>query len=312
MRIAVIDLGTNSVRFDVYEVKELGEVRRLHREKQMVRLGDGLFDRGVLSEPAIKRTVDAIDSFSKRIKQLGVSDVRAFATSAVRDSKNPQDLLKEVKSKAGIQIEVISGDQEALLIAKGILNNEVTPSGVFALIDIGGGSTEVSICQKKTILDRFSFKLGANRLHQMFLKSSPPQGNGKGEDLLAPLRTHIRSVIEPVVQKRNWPKLMIGIGSSGTARAIEKILKKKDSKVDPFRVDALGDLVKKLVPLTQKELLKIPGMDPKRVDIMLAGTVLLEEFGRAFHLKKFYTTEYSLRDGIFEEMMESLVIPPRR
>src|SRR5690349_20184162 len=148
MRIAIIDLGTNSVRFDIHQLgPKKGSVRQLHREKIMVRLGQGVFLNGKLDRSAIQRTLHAFTRFKKSAAQFKAAKTIAFGTSALRESSDGEKFLKLVHERTGIQIRVISGSEEAQLIALGILSNEKTPKGKYALVDIGGGSTEISICR---------------------------------------------------------------------------------------------------------------------------------------------------------------------
>ena len=178
MRLAVIDLGTNSIRFDVHEIssnrKGLVQHRRLYREKTMVRLGQDLFSAGKLSTEGKRRTLEAAHSFKETMDALHVDKIVAFGTAAVRDASDGEIFLKELEEKTGIHFRMITGAEEASLIAKGILHFEKNPSGIFALVDIGGGSTEVSICKGKKILRSHSFNLGVAKLQQVFLKTQPP------------------------------------------------------------------------------------------------------------------------------------------
>jgi len=154
MRLAVIDLGTNSIRFDVHEIssnrKGLVQHRRLYREKTMVRLGQDLFLAGKFSTEGKRRTLEAVKSFKETMNALHVDKIVAFGTAAVRDASDGEAFLAEMESKSGIHFRAITGAEEAALIAKGILYFDKTPNETYALIDIGGGSTEVSICKKKS------------------------------------------------------------------------------------------------------------------------------------------------------------------
>src|SRR4051794_25043244 len=164
MRLAIIDLGTNSVRFDVHQISSsslkpgLSE-KRLHREKLMVRLGQNVFTRGKLDPAAMARTVEAFRSFSRTLRDLKVDRVLAFATSALREASDSTKLIERVRARTGIELRVISGVEEARLIALGFLANTSPPEERFGLIDIGGGSTEVSIIKNKETLHSTSFNL---------------------------------------------------------------------------------------------------------------------------------------------------------
>jgi exopolyphosphatase/guanosine-5'-triphosphate,3'-diphosphate pyrophosphatase len=304
MRLGIIDLGTNSVRFDVHEIREGGEVKLLHREKLMVRLGQGVFVSAKLDPAAKQRTLHAMQSFKRTAAELGVSRMTAFGTSALRESSDGAAFVKQIVRKTGIDLRVIPGEEEARLIAIGILKNEKQTKGKFALIDIGGGSTEISICKGKKVLYSHSFELGTARLHQVFLKSSPPiQTPGEGTAVKR-LRKHIREALQSVLKPGRWPKVPRAIGSSGTIRAIDKLESLKTRKKKPqkgFTRTNLEKWVESIEPMTTTEILAIPGMEAKRVDMFLAGAVLLDEILKELKIKRVHSSDFSLRDGILEE-----------
>jgi exopolyphosphatase/guanosine-5'-triphosphate,3'-diphosphate pyrophosphatase len=304
MRVAIIDLGTNSVRFDVHQIGSKNQVRLLHREKLMVRLGQGVFSEGRLNTDAIRRTLQAFLSFRKTADDLRVDRIVAFGTAALREASDGPRLLTQIREKSGIEIRVISGIEEAKLIALGILSNEKAPKGRFGLIDIGGGSTEISICRGKKLSHSNSFSLGTARLQQVFLRSSPPKSAPDSDEKPIPqLRSYIRAALLTKMLADRWPKVERLIGSSGTVRAIGKLIKKGKATKTVDR-DDLKKLVKEMATMTTTELLGMPGMEAKRVDMILAGAILLEECMNLTGAKKVFATEFSLRDGILEEQLE--------
>ncbi|MBS1960902.1 MAG: Ppx/GppA family phosphatase [Bdellovibrionales bacterium] len=306
MRVAIIDLGTNSVRFDVHQIGSKNQVRLLHREKLMVRLGQGVFSDGKLNAEAIRRTLHAFVSFRKTADDFRVERVVAFGTAALREASDGARLLNLIREKSGIEIRVISGVEEAKLIALGVLRNEKTPKGRFGLIDIGGGSTEISIVRGKKLTHANSFSLGTARLQQVFLRSSPPKpAPGSDEKPIAQLRSYVRAALLTKMLADRWPKVDRLVGSSGTVRAIGKLIKKgKASKV--VERPELKKLVKQMSSMTTTELLGMPGMEAKRVDMILAGAILLEECMNVTGAKKVFATDYSLRDGILEEQLDAI------
>lgn len=305
MRVAIIDLGTNSVRFDVHQIGAKNLVRLLHREKLMVRLGQGVFSEGKLNADAIRRTLHAFISFRKTADDFRVQKIVAFGTAALREAADGARLLTQIREKSGIELRVISGVEEAKLIALGILRNEKTPKGRFGLIDIGGGSTEISICRGKKLSHTNSFSLGTARLQQVFLRSSPPKTlPGTDEKPILQLRSYIRTALLTKMFAERWPKVDRLIGSSGTVRAIGKLIKKGKATKTIDRTD-LKKLVKAMSTMTTTELLGMPGMEAKRVDMILAGAILLEECMNVTGARKVTSTEFSLRDGILEEQLEA-------
>lgn len=300
MRLAIIDLGTNSLRFDVHEVKSNGTVQLLLRRKMMIRLGQGVFTQGKIERPAYERALSALLSCQENIKDLNVKKVVAFATSALREAKNSSEFLSKIQRATGIRIRVISGQEEARLIAKGILLREKVPADkVFALIDIGGGSTEITIVRRRKIVSSTSLPLGTARLQQVFLKKVPPLPSRVIE-----LRGYIQQMLQTKVTQENWPQPALIIGSSGTVRALAKIINKKPSK--SFSVSELTTLVAQMSLMNLSRLLTIPRLEAKRVDMILSGSLLLEELAKGLACKKIRATEYSLRDGVLSEELSML------
>ncbi|MBI2606862.1 MAG: Ppx/GppA family phosphatase [Deltaproteobacteria bacterium] len=298
MRIAIIDLGTNSVRFDVQQVSHDGRIRQLHREKLMVRLGQGVFLGGKLDPTASRRAIEALASFRKVAHELRANKIVAFATSALREAADRERFLALARKKLGIEVRIISGLEEAKLIALGILSNERNVKGRVALVDIGGGSSEISLCKGGDVVRSESFSLGTARLQQVFLKSNPPR-----PEAIEQLRRHIRGVLLSRLIADGWPKVGLIIGSSGTTRTLAKMAKKDDDAKSISRAE-LKKLVRQLAKLDTTELLDLPGMEARRVDMILAGAILLDEFMSALRSKKVRTTAYSLRDGILREEIQ--------
>lgn len=222
MRVAVIDLGTNSVRFDVHDLRPGRKPDLLHREKLMIRLGQGVFLKGSLDEDASARAIHALGHFKRVADDLCVGRMIAFGTSALREARNAAEFLDAVKSESGVDVKVISGAEEAKLIARGILQNDRRAKGRFLLIDIGGGSTEVSFCRGKKVAASVSLRLGTARLQQVFLRGSPPK-----KKAIEQVRAYIRNILQQQMGSGEWPsKVGTVIGSSGTVKALVKILKK--------------------------------------------------------------------------------------
>ncbi|MGE0615783.1 MAG: HD domain-containing protein [Bacteriovoracia bacterium] len=302
MRLGIIDRGTNSVRFDIHQIGPGKQVKRLHREKLMVRLGQGLFTDGRLDKNAIARTLHAFTSFKRTASQIGTDRITAFATSALREAADGEVLLSRIRQATGIDVRVISGHEEARLIARGILANETKLKGRFALVDIGGGSTEISICEGSKVLFAHSFDLGTARLQQIFLKSSPPR-RSKSTDPhpVSQLRQYIWDELDAVLKNKLKRDARKVVGSSGTIRALTKILQKSTKSKSDLTAKALGHLTRHMSTLTTSQLLGIPGMEAKRVDMILAGAVLLDEVMDYLGAKSARTTTYALRDGILDE-----------
>jgi len=302
MRVGVIDLGTNSIRFDIHEIQGAGEIKCLQRYKEMVRLGDEVFRTSKLQELAIQRSIEALQKFTRLMKKEGVSEIIAAATSAVREAKNANEFLKRVKRDVGLDIQVISGREEARLIMKGIRAFDQRASNSFAFVDIGGGSTEIGVFHDKKVLFSESFALGAARLRQM-MKFYPPTT----EDVEL-IRAHIRTSLGAVKGFKDWPKIQLVLGASGTVKAIAKLIKTLGHG-DSIQKKDLKNLMKNMIPLRQEELLHIPGMEEKRVDIILSGSILLEEVMDFLGSRSVSRTKFALREGLLQQKIEEIALP---
>lgn len=291
---SLIDLGTNSIRLDLVAVKGR-QTRRLHREKRMVRLGDGLYADGKPQPQALQRVEQALEDFAALHRNAQVRRIRAVATAAMREAPQAAQWVERWAERFGIRFEVISGAQEAALIAQGVLAVEKTPSGPYALIDIGGGSTELSLCQGKHVLESVSLPLGANRLQQACLKQVPPVPGG-----VAALRQACQAQLQALPGAQHWPRIKELIGSGGSIRALRKLAKAAGAKELPFTAHFLSETCAKMQPLTRIGLQHVPGMDAQRVDLLLAGALILEEACRALGTLKIRATEATLRDGLLQ------------
>ena len=306
MRLGIIDLGTNSVRFDIHLVNLSGQVRLLYREKLMIRLGEGVFLKNKLNPNAVHRTIHAFRSFKRTASLFHAERIIAFGTSALREALDATVLIELIQKTTGIDIRVISGEEEAQLIALGILTHEKPIKSRFALIDIGGGSTEISICREKRVLHSASFPLGVARLQQLFLKVNLSKSSDPGKaQVISSFRKYVKTTLLPKILSEDWPQVTKIVGSSGTIRALERILKKLTGKNGINRRD-LSKLVHSMSSLTPSQLIKIPGMEPKRIDLILSGGILLEECMEALDAKELSFTPYSLRDGILNREIQLL------
>lgn len=304
-RIGIIDLGTNSIRFDVQKIGPGPEIKCLHREKQMVRLGEGVFLKGTLDPKASNRALQALNRFKVIAHDLHVDRIVAFGTSTLREVRDSRVFLERVRKQTGINLRIISGEEEAKLIAAAILKYETHATGKYALVDIGGGSTEISLCRGTKIDHCISFPLGAARLQQMFLKSIPPMRKQSENSCIDELRSCIQHALLAEAITEDWDRTKRIIGSSGTIRAISKIMRETVGTKVIHRSE-LSKLIKKTAPMNKKDLLEIPGMEPKRVDIFLAGAILLEECMNVLDAKVVYPTAFALRDGILLEEINLL------
>ncbi len=307
MRIGVIDLGTNSIRFAIYEFGSLkGPKACIFKQKIMLRPGRGVFTSGMLQAQVMSRIKIAMGEFHRQASERHCDLLEAFATSALREAKNSKTLIASVYKLTKIRIKVISGEREAELIARGILYNEPSLIGEFALIDIGGGSTEINLCRGKKVIASMSLKLGSVRLQQLF-----PSGKK-----ISHMRRYIRRHLHRHEKTLTKIHVTRAIGSSGSIRALARVIAKSVPRLyvplrlrsetkSHFTRSALSHFTELLTPLSPLEIGRIPGLEPRRADLILPAAVLLEELILFLGIDQVQTTEYSLRDGLVLEVIEN-------
>src|SRR5580692_7130508 len=213
---AAIDLGSNSVRLKIATVHQ-HHLKTVHEDREVVRLGESVFQTGVISPDAMANTIRALKRFQKAV-QLHVADkVRVVATSAMRDARNAAAFTAWVKSATGWQVEVISGLEEGRLIHLGVVTGEPGTRARCVLIDLGGGSCEVTLSDQGTIREMVSLPLGAVRLQQEFLRTDPPEKQD-----IARLKQYVDRELKKAERKMGIPRVRLVIATSGTAAALSE------------------------------------------------------------------------------------------
>ena len=301
--LAAIDIGTNSVhgivaRITVADGSPRFEV--LEREKDVVRLGSSGDDMRELSSDAIDRAVAALDRF-RQVAAVHDAPITAVATSAVREADNREVFIDRAWTEAGVHVDVISGVEEARLIHLGVLQAVPVFDRRLLLCDIGGGSTELLVGLQGEVLAARSLKLGAIRLTRRFFDG----------DLVHPgavdaCRRHIRSTLAPFAREVRLVDLEVAVGSSGTVSALAEMAAVRTTGSRPRSVrnlvlqrSDLDAVVADLVGarnLAEREA--IPGLDPARADIILAGALILEQVLHELDLEELLVSEFALREGV--------------
>lgn len=314
---AAIDIGTNSVHLIVVKILEHGNFEIIDREKEVIRLGEGFSgDIKKLTGDAIERAVTAIARF-KDIAETHNAKIRAVATSAVRESANRNEFIEKVYEKTGIQVEVISGQEEARLIYLGILRAVPVYEKRALCIDIGGGSTEFVLGVNGKIEFSRSLKIGAVRLTQKFF-----EGNKITKSAIDECRKWVEGEIFHVTNYIDKYGFEVCVGSSGTIQTVGNIaaeLSKRD--VTPNRIlnnfeftkeelSKIADTVLNAKSLSERK--KIKGMDSKRADIFPAGIIILQTIFEQLKINKLTISEYALREGIVVDSLRNLNIEQHR
>lgn len=270
----VIDIGTNSCRLFIAELENTSEGKKIKRELvknvEIVKLGEGVNKTHNLNPNAIKRTLDCLKKYKEKASSYGVENIRAFATSAVRDAENREVFLQEV-SKLGIKIECISGKTEATL---NFLGNSLVFKERILVVDIGGGSTEFTLGKDKTIDFIQSINIGAVRATEKFFSD-----NDYSEEKIEKCRSWIRKNLEILKTIKDRDFKLIGVAGTATTQISvrDKMEIYDSSKVHmaTLTLDELKENLSLFLSKNFEERKKIVGLEEKRADVIIAGTLIL-------------------------------------
>lgn len=298
--LAAVDIGTNSFHLVVARVAGLTAFEVLAREREMVRLGSGSGQLKHLDPEAVQRGVEALARFRKVADAHG-AHVAAVATSAVREADNNQEFIQRAKAEAGVDVQVISGFEEARLIHLGVLQAVPVFDQRLLMCDIGGGSTELLLGLKGETLAARSLKLGHLRLTEKFFASRKLTASA-----VESCRRHIRSTLAPFGREVRRLGYDVAVGSSGTVGAVCALAMARKAEPVPrtwnnyelTKAD-MSAVVKSLVKApTLAARSKLPGLDPRRSDIILAGALILEQVFEEFDVEAMKFSDYALREGV--------------
>jgi exopolyphosphatase / guanosine-5'-triphosphate,3'-diphosphate pyrophosphatase len=299
MRIAAIDIGTNSIHMIVVQVRPDLSFEVIDREKDMVRLGAGGLDGRSLTPSAMSAALQTMSKFKRIAESHKVDEIVAAATSATREAENGGDFIAEVDRQTGIRIKVISGTEEARLIHLAAGYGVDVGGSTCVVVDIGGGSVEITLGTATHLTQGKSFKVGVIRLTERFVKSDP-LSDGDERRLLKHLGREMGGYIDQIVG-RGFERV---IGTSGTIlslglmAATENGEPPNDLRNRRVGAKALHRLRKHLVGADLEERLATPGMDPRRADLSVAGSVLFDTIIRRLGASEFTLCDLALREGL--------------
>ena len=295
--LAAVDIGSNSVRLSIAELRN-GRLIPLHQDREVTRLGEGVFHDGSLNPQAMARTLKALRRFHRTVQSFAVERTRVVATSAMRDSNNGRIFAEWLKSATGWKLEIISGPEEGRLIHLGVVSNMRTRPARLLLMDLGGGSCELILSEKGHMKEVISLPLGAVRLTQEFVQHDPPTK----EDLRR-MRGFIveESARLPRQIKRSAPTMTIA--TSGTAAALAGASQSlKLARTALISLDAVGKLAKRLAKMTERQRAAIKGINPKRAEIVIAGAEVYSYLLETLGVRAFRYSPLGLRDGLLAQM----------
>ena len=306
MRVAAVDLGTNSTRMLVADVTD-GRVDEVVRRLRITRLGEGVDERRRLLPLPIARVRNVLTDYRREADELGAQRVLAVATSAVRDAENGEAFLGEIEWSYGFDTRLVDGNDEALLTFRGV-NTGRPPNGPALIVDIGGGSTEVVVGGAAGVDFRASLDVGCVRLTERFLRRDPPH-----DDELAAAGAAVRDLLAANVP-RALASAPTAVGVAGTVTALAAL----DLRLDDYDAErihghrmaarAVDEQLRRLAAMPLDERRRVRGLEPDRAPVIVAGAVVLRELLAYFGLDALEVSERDILDGI---ALEAAALPAR-
>jgi exopolyphosphatase / guanosine-5'-triphosphate,3'-diphosphate pyrophosphatase len=313
LKLAAIDIGSNSIKLAVVDAVDSNSFAVMTRAKEVVRLGHETLRKKRLSREAIERAVGCIHRYKTIAETHQADEIIAVATASVREAKNAAYFIREVEQKTGVRVEVLSGVEEARLIGLAASHGCGAREATNINIDIGGGSTEISLCRNGASLSLLSLKLGAVRLTEQYLRSDPPK-----EKELSTLKAEVHAAFERPRREMRHARWQYATGTSGTIIAIGQALRgtnatkndRKNQTVQPTETEIplsqLTAFTTKLSNMDPTARRALPGIGSQRSEIIIAGSCILEEAMRALGINAIRTCDWALREGVIIDSLRDL------
>ncbi|MEE1944951.1 exopolyphosphatase [Pedobacter sp. KR3-3] len=300
MKIAVIDLGTNTFHLIIAEKNGSQTPQVVFKTNKPVKLGEDITKANLIIQAAFERGIACLKEFKAIADRFGVSQIKAMATSGVRSAHNGSEFVKEARIQAGINIEVIDGEQEATYIYEGVKwSGAIT--GKSLIMDIGGGSTEFILCSEEKVIWKKSYNIGAARLMQRFFKSDPINEHDKQAIL-----THLAEELEALkaICKEHKPQTLIGsAGAFETfAGMIDPMLDIDHVATANISLEAYQKLSHQLIKATHQERANMPRLIPLRVDMIVMASILTNYVLSELGIAQMKLSTYDLKMGVLASL----------
>lgn len=313
--LASIDIGTNTFRLLISDLNNEGELHQKVIRREITRLGGGFTATGGLTEDSMSRGFATLSAFSELLKEHKVDEVRAVATSVVREAPNGREFVRRVKEKTGLDVEVIDGDEEALLALKGVLSCITVKTSDALVFDIGGGSTEYILSSLGSPVYSESLKLGVVHAAETFLHSDPTK-----EEEIEKVSDHVVGILKPFLNnlvqkglKKMLPpenKDVTLIGTAGTITTLAAMDQGLES-YDPSRInnyvlthDRVKRLLNDIYPLALSERRRLLSLEVGREDLIVAGTVIVLKTMEVFGFREMMVSDGGLLEGVLIDMVQ--------
>jgi exopolyphosphatase/guanosine-5'-triphosphate,3'-diphosphate pyrophosphatase len=297
---AIIDLGTNTFHLLIADIQN-GVIIE-HKKLQIpVKIGEGGINKQLIAPPAFERGMEALKTFRETLNEFGIGNITAYGTSAIRDAANGADFIHDAQTRFGIHISMLSGDEEAELIYRGVCKSFPLPDTNVLLMDIGGGSVEFVIGNRDTILWKKSYPIGAARLVERFHKSDPISD----EEIITLQSYSVHNIIDLRDALLQFPTTTL-IGSAGSFETLVEVLK-KDLQIpviqswehaDEISMDAFSAFYETVITRNANDRAKLHGMADFRVEMIVVATILMDIIIKRFGIKRLIASHYSLKEGL--------------
>lgn len=303
-RLAVIDLGTNTFHLLIVEKKNNRPVT-LHQERIAAKLGAGGINQNVITEAGIVRALNALTEFKMKMDSFSANQIFCFGTSAIRSANNKSELVERIKSKTGIEVKIISGDEEAELIYKGVSTAIKLDKEPSLIVDIGGGSVEFIIADENGILWKQSLEIGGQRLIEKFKPHDPITS-----EEINSLEAYFREQLTGLAEQLTIHKPICLVGSSGSFDTLseiycanEELPYNPESPETLFSIGAFYSIHQLLVTKNRDERMQIPGMIELRVDLIVVGSCLIKFLLDSYDFQSVRVSTYSLKEGVLQSII---------
>lgn len=301
-RIAIIDLGTNTFNLVIAEKASEG-LTILHQERIAAKMGVGGINHGYITIGGIDRVLQALKKFKLTIENWQVPNIKAFGTSALRSAKNGIELVEKIYLETGIEVKIITGEEEAELIYKGVRTAVPLGSAKSLIVDIGGGSVEFIIANETEVFWKQSFEIGGQRLLERFQHHDPIL---KTE--LVQIHTFLEESLIPLIQALKIHQPQTLVGSSGSFDTLSEIyclqkgLSISSQLETPLTIQGFNSIFTELLEMDRTERLAIPGMIEMRVDMIVVASCLIHFLLLKHTFKNLRVSSYSLKEGVLASL----------
>ena len=302
MRLAVLDVGSNTINLQIVNAHHGAPPVSSDGFKTELRLTEYLDENNCISELGIRELIKGIKQAIKETKAFSADEILAFATSAIREAANSSDVINRVNEEARIELQVLSGVEEARFTFLAARRWCGWSAGDLLVVDIGGGSLEIArgVEEEPSYLN--SFLLGAGRLTRDFLKGDPYTSKSL-DDLVG----YVSKELKPLSALLGEPKVMMAVGTSTTLRTLAKISKSHLPKYgNHLALPALQEIVPRIMTMTNKQRFDLPGLSPSRAPQIVAGAIVALEVMKKLEIQEIQICPWALREGIVLQRLDWL------